>query len=302
MRKKRGTGRQSRIDPHLQLSWEVYRFEFSGAPALVPATIIRSAVAGARQERCERLPVHDQVRNDAAGAPWRGSRVLRAIDRTDGLDNSRVTVAALERSAMAGSVEGTMRNRGELKEMLQDVARRLSPAHVAALVAHPKAVRSALAAAADALAADEREHRSSKETIAAPALPAVDPAEAQRRISARTREVTPETLLTTEKLAARMGLKTRQSVHDWRRKGRIVGWQNARRGYVLPAEQLDGRNRPLPGLDLVAGRFADGYAAWVWLTTPRPSLDGATPLALLGRGEVEHVAEAARGDRQGDFA
>ena len=37
-----------------------------------------------------------------------------------------------------------MRNRDELEEMLQDVARRLSPAHVAALVAHPEAVRSAL--------------------------------------------------------------------------------------------------------------------------------------------------------------
>ncbi|MCY4429622.1 MAG: DUF2384 domain-containing protein, partial [Rhodospirillales bacterium] len=68
------------------------------------------------------------------------------------------------------------------------------------------------------------------------------------------------------------------------------------------AEQLDKRNRPLLGLDHVTGLFADGYAAWVWLTTPRPSLDGATPLALLARGEVEQVAEAARGDRKGDFA
>ncbi len=203
---------------------------------------------------------------------------------------------------MAGSVEGRMRKRDELEEMLQDVARRLSPAHVAALVAHPEAVRSVLTAAADALAVAEREHRSWIETISGPALPAIDAAEAQRRVSARTREGAPETLLTTEKLAGRIGLKTRQSVHDWRRKGRIVGWQNARRGYVFPAEQLDGQNRPLPGLDRVAGRFADGCAAWVWLTTPRPSLDGATPLELLGRGEVERVAEAARGDPQGDFA
>ncbi|MYA43717.1 MAG: hypothetical protein F4Z31_18480 [Gemmatimonadetes bacterium] len=203
---------------------------------------------------------------------------------------------------MAGSVEGRMRGRDEIEGMLQDVARCLSPAHVAALIAHPEAVRSALAAAADALATAEREHRPGIEKIAGPALPAVDAAEAQRRISARTRKDAPETLLTTEELAARIGLKTRQSVHDWRRRGRIVGWQNARRGYVFPAEQLDIRNRPLPGLDRVAAQFVDGYAAWVWLTTPRPSLDGATPLALLARGEVERVAEAARGDRQGDFA
>jgi len=55
----------------MQQSWEVYRFEISGAPALVPATIIRSAVAGAEQERRERLPVHDQARDDATGAPRR---------------------------------------------------------------------------------------------------------------------------------------------------------------------------------------------------------------------------------------
>ena len=170
-----------------------------------------------------------------------------------------------------------MPKRDELEEMLQDIARRLSSAHVAALVAHPDVVRSALAAAADALATAERERRSGIETITGPALPAVDAAEAQRRISVRTREGTPETLLTTEELAALVGLKTRQSVHDWRKKRRIVGWQSARRGYAFPAEQLDGRNRPLPGLDRVAGRFADGYAAWVWLTTPRSSLDGQRP-------------------------
>ena len=71
---------------------------------------------------------------------------------------------------------------------------------------------------------------------------------------------------------------------------------------MFPAAQLDDRNRPLAGLDRVTGLFADGYAAWVWLTTPRTALDGAEPLALLARGEVERVAEAAQGDRQGDFA
>ena len=203
---------------------------------------------------------------------------------------------------MAGSVKGRMCERDELESMLQDVARRLIPAQVAALVAHPEAVRSALAAAAGALAAGEHERGPRIETIRGPSVSTVHTAEAERRISARTREGVPETLLTSEELAARTGLRTRQSVHDWRRKGRIVGWQNARRGYVFPARQLDGRNRPLPGLDRVVKRFADGHAAWVWLTTPRPSLDEATPLALLARGEVERVEAAAKGDRQGDFA
>ena len=194
-----------------------------------------------------------------------------------------------------------MRERDELEGMLRDAAGRLSAAHVAALVAHPEVVCSALAAAADALTAIDQE-RSRVDMIGEPASTTVDANEAERRLAARTRAGEPETLLTSEELAARTGLRTRQSVHDWRRKGWIVGWQNARRGYVFPARQLDDRNRPLAGLNRVTALFADGYAAWVWLTTARPSLDGAEPLALLARGEVKRVTEAAQGDRQGDFA
>ena len=189
----------------------------------------------------------------------------------------------------------------ELENVLQDAAGRLSPTHVAALVAHPDAVRAALAAAADALSMGDREREASVEIVQGTTPLLVDAEGSDRRLEARTLAGTPETLLTSDELAERAGLKTRQSIHDWRKKGRIVGWQNARRGYVYPAAQLDQRNRPLPGLDRVVAQFGDGYAAWVWLTTPRPSLDGATPLVLLARGEIEPVADAARGDLQGDF-
>ena len=91
-------------------------------------------------------------------------------------------------------------------------------------------------------------------------------------------------------------------MHDWLKKGRIVGWRGARRGHVFPAAQLDERGRPLDGLDRVAGLFDDGYAAWVWLTTELSSLDGAAPLTLLAGGEIDRVAKAAKGDYQGDFA
>ena len=109
-------------------------------------------------------------------------------------------------------------------------------------------------------------------------------------------------MLTSDQLAARVGLKTRQSVHEWLRKGKIIGWRGAKRGYVFPAEQIDERCRPLSGLDQIVPRFGDGYAAWHWLTTPRPSLNGAKPLVLMRRGETERVTAAAKGDLQGDFA
>ena len=189
----------------------------------------------------------------------------------------------------------------ELEGVLHEAAGRLSPAHVAALVAHPDAVCSALAVAADVLTLDD-DGRSRVEIVAGAEPRLVDDEVAAGRMAARTRAGPPETLLTSDELAARVGLKTRQSVHDWLKRGRIVGWRGARRGHVFPAGQLDARGRPFDGLDRVTGLFDDGYAAWVWLTTERSSLDGATPLALLAGGEIDRVAKAAEGDRQGDLA
>ena len=188
----------------------------------------------------------------------------------------------------------------ELEGMLHEVAGHLSPAHVAALVAHPSAVRAALAVAADALVADEAGRL--VESIGSDEPQRIGSAETVRRVSAHTRKGSPETLLTSDELAARVGLKTRQSIHDWLKRGRIVGWRGAKRGYVFPAEQLDDRGCPLEGLNRVAEQFDDGYAAWVWLTTERASLDGDKPLALLAKGEVDRVTEAVEGDKQGDFA
>ena len=189
----------------------------------------------------------------------------------------------------------------ELEGVLHQAAGCLSPAHVAALVAHPGAVRSALAVAADVLTMDDA-GRAEVETIAGAEPRLVDEDEAAGRLADRTRGGAAEALLTSDELAARVGLRTRQSVHDWLKKGHIVGWRGAKRGYVFPADQLDERGRPLEGLSRVVGLFGDGYAAWAWLTTELASLDGAMPLTLLAGGEIDRVAKAAEGDRQGDFA
>ena len=201
---------------------------------------------------------------------------------------------------MAMTAEGGMEEREALAGMLQATAGHLSRAHVAALVAHPHAVRSALAAAADILTVEDRE-RHGVEMVGGVAPTVVDSSEVSRRLSAHSLEGAQESLLSSDELATRAGLKARQSVHEWRKKGKIIGWQNARRGYVFPADQLDERNRPLQGLQYVAELFNDGYAAWVWLTTPLPSLEGTPPLALLAEGQIQRVANAARGDLQGDF-
>ena len=72
--------------------------------------------------------------------------------------------------------------------------------------------------------------------------------------------------------------------------------------YLMVHTRREARAILLEGLDRVVGLFGDGYAAWAWLTTELASLDGAMPLTLLASGEIDRVAQAAEGDRQGDFA
>lgn len=91
---------------------------------------------------------------------------------------------------MVSATEGRTRERNKLEVMLHDAASRLSAAHVAALVAHPGAVRSALAAA-DALTANDRKGRSEVERIVGPAFSLVDGDEADRQLAARRRPRSP---------------------------------------------------------------------------------------------------------------
>lgn len=197
------------------------------------------------------------------------------------------------------------RNVQELEGVLHSVAGALSHVHVAVLVEHPDAVRLALAAVADVLSSEHQRVSSAEaetEWLGDAEPQRVDAGESDTQMSSRSRPGRMEELLTSEELAARVGLKTRQSVHDWRRKGKIVGWQGAKRGYVFPAGQFDRSGKPLDGLERIVTHFSDGYTAWIWLNTARPSLSGAKPIVLLGKGEGDRVVAAAEGDAQGDFA
>ena len=98
----------------------------------------------------------------------------------------------------------------ELEGVLHEAAGRLSPTHVAALVAHPDAVRSALAVAADMLAAGDAK-QPGIETIGGFRPVRAGAEEARGQIEERICEGAPEKLLTSDELAARVGLKRRRS-------------------------------------------------------------------------------------------
>ena len=191
-----------------------------------------------------------------------------------------------------------------LINMLRAATADLSPNVINALIARPDAVRGALAATGALLARDEagRSTHDQIETIGLVAEPTRSPEAVRRIIEARTTLYEPdEEVLSSNEVAARLGLKSRQSVHDWLRKGKIVGWQTAKRGYMFPARQFDERNRPIEGLGDVVALFGDAYAAWFWLTTPRNTLAGEEPLTVLAKGQRDRVIDAAEGHLQGDF-
>ena len=185
--------------------------------------------------------------------------------------------------------------------LVRQAAEQLSPQAVRQLVGHPSVLHSALAVAADTL--EVREAAESAETLgSSQSATRMSPAAAQRRLVERTQPGREENLLSADDFAHRAHLKTRQSVHDWLKKNRIVGWSGAKRGVVFPSAQLDERGQPPPALNRVLPFFSDHCAAWIWLTTPLSALDGQTPLAVLCAGESERVIAAAAGDAQGDFA
>lgn len=115
------------------------------------------------------------------------------------------------------------RNLRNLKSIARRAADGLGAADVTALVA--RAARPALAAVADALSSKRVGEALVDEsaTIAGAEMRLIDVEEANLLISSRTRTGRKEELLTSDELAVRAGLKTRRSVHDWLRKGKIVG-------------------------------------------------------------------------------
>ena len=191
-----------------------------------------------------------------------------------------------------------------LESMVHTVLTELSPDVVQTLIAHPDAVRGALAATAQMLARDDADPTGREaERIEAIKGHWVRSEDVKQGIARRTVAYEPEEeVLNSSAVAARIGLKSRQAVHDRLRKGTIVGWQAAKRGYVFPNRQFDQRNRPIEGVTEIVALLGDAYEGWMWLTTPHSAFGGEEPLTWLAKGDRDRVVGAAHSYLQGDFA
>jgi hypothetical protein len=86
----------------------------------------------------------------------------------------------------------------------------------------------------------------------------------------------------------------RSTLHEWQKRGAIIGLLKGERKHVFPLAQfIDGR--PLEGMSAVVRVIGNQRAAWQWLIQAKPSIGGA-PLDRLKKGYISQVVEAAERD------
>lgn len=91
----------------------------------------------------------------------------------------------------------------------------------------------------------------------------------------------------------RFGTK-RSTLHDWQKRGAIIGLLKGERKHVFPLAQfVDGR--PVEGMPQVTKIIRNPRVAWQWLIQPKPSI-GGTPLDRLKKGCVDEVLAVAHRD------
>jgi nucleoid DNA-binding protein len=102
--------------------------------------------------------------------------------------------------------------------------------------------------------------------------------------------------------ATGMGLSARETVRQYREKGRIFAWRKDLRSYRYPAWQIH-RKQLLPGLSEVLAvlreKPLEPLSIVGYFLTPSDDLDDARPLDLLREGKVAEVVADAK--RYGDI-
>lgn len=86
----------------------------------------------------------------------------------------------------------------------------------------------------------------------------------------------------------------RSTLHDWQRRGAVIGLLKGERKHVFPLAQfVDGR--PVEGMAQVTRIIANPRVAWQWLIR-RKAVMGATPLDLMKSDRLDEVLAAAERD------
>ena len=108
--------------------------------------------------------------------------------------------------------------------------------------------------------------------------------------------------LSDAEFAERMGLGSRETIRQYRQKGRIFGWLKGSRSYRYPAWQIH-RKELLPGLAEVLAVLREkglhSLSIIGYFLTPSDGMDDVRPLDLLREGKIDQVVADAQ--RYGDI-
>jgi hypothetical protein len=86
----------------------------------------------------------------------------------------------------------------------------------------------------------------------------------------------------------------RSTLHDWQKRGAVIGLLRGERKHVFPLAQfVDGR--PIEGMSRITKLIPNSRVAWQWLLQTKPSIGGA-PLDRLKKGHLDEVLDAAARD------
>jgi len=203
---------------------------------------------------------------------------------------------------VAKDVEGIVaRYAGELGLVAGELARIVGLV-TSALVELPVSERRHLASQRDSADFAHDLSRLLGEVKAAPAGsgtgfgPLIDSAEGRKRLAARAVTLPIEQwageVAGSTQLQRELGIQ-RSTLHEWQRRGEVIGLLRGTRNHVFPVEQfIDGR--PLKGIGQVLAAARSPRVAWLWLVTANPQLDDRRPIDLLKEDRVDEVADAAR--------
>lgn len=108
--------------------------------------------------------------------------------------------------------------------------------------------------------------------------------------------------LSDAEFADRLKIRSRETIRQYRARGRIFGWRKDLRSYRYPAWQIY-HHQLLPGLDrvigILTGKGLKPLAMLGYFLSPSTDLEGVRPLDLLRQGQIDDVVSDAV--RHGDI-
>lgn len=108
-------------------------------------------------------------------------------------------------------------------------------------------------------------------------------------------------MLSSAKFADKLNV-SRQQLNEWRKLGKVLAIEGAKRGFRYPAWQLGKDGMVFRGVGEILAAF-DGrhLAAYRFLTSPLETLNSRAPVTLLGKRERGRLLELAQSVQRGNF-